>query len=193
MRNFRPIVLVTTLLVAGVGFAEAADKGPAANDEILAGAWQHHTMNIHYFGITTLFSCSGLEDHVKAILVHFGARKDAKVLAYGCRGPDQPSRIAVVDVDFYSLAPVTDGSNSDTVQAYWSSREIQPEHPFFMDAGDCELVREMKDAISKSFTLKNLQYDTDCVPHQTHFNDYHVKATALIAVPALKADEPKRS
>jgi hypothetical protein len=192
MRNFRQIVLVTTLLVGSVAFAGAAEKSPGADSEIVAGSWQHHTMNIHYFGITTLFSCSGLEDHVKAILVHFGARKDAKVSAYGCSGPDHPSRIAVVDVDFHSLAPVSDGAGSNSVQAYWSNRELQPDRPFFMDAGDCELVHEMKDVISKSFTLKDLKYDTDCFPHQINMNGYHVEATALMAVPALKANEPKR-
>lgn len=193
MHNFRLIAFFIILLAGSVGFAQATEKGPGAGSDMLAAEWQHRTMEIHYSGITTRFSCSGLEDRVKAILVHFGARKDAKVSAYGCPGPDQPSRIAVVDVDFYSLAPVSGGSSAGTVQAYWNTRELQPDHPFFMSAGDCELVREMKDVISKSFTLKDLKYDTDCSPHELSLNGFHVRATALMALPMPKAHEPKRS
>ena len=154
---------------------------------MVAGSWQHHSVTFHYFGLTTRFSCSALEDHVKAILLHFGARKDAEVLAHGCLGPDLPSRIAVVDADFYTLAPAADSSGADTVQAYWTNREIQPEHPYLLNDGDCELVRAMKDTVSKSFALKDLKYDTGCFPHQLYSNGYHVKANALIAVPVLKA------
>jgi hypothetical protein len=193
MRKFREILLVTAAVAGTVGVAGAAEKGPGPDTELIAGSWQHHSMKINYFGITTLFSCSALEDHVKAILVHFGARKDARVLAYGCRGPDLPSRIAFVEADFYTLAPAADSSSADIVQAYWANREIQPERPYFMDNGDCELVYQMKDMISKSFALKDLKYDTDCVPHQLNLNGYHVKANALIAVPLPKVNEAKRS
>jgi hypothetical protein len=193
MRNFREIYLVVVALVGTVGVAGAAEKGPGPDTEVVAGSWQHHSMTINYFGITTLFSCSALEDHVKAILVYFGARKDAEVLAYGCRGPDLPSRIAVVDADFSTLAPAADRSGADTVRAYWTNREIQPDRPHFMEDGDCELVYAMKDAISKSFALKDLKYDTACFPHQLNLSGYHVKANALIAVPLPKANEAKRS
>jgi hypothetical protein len=193
MYNFREIIVITAAMVGTVGFAGAATKGPGPNAEVVAGSWQHHSMKIIYLGRTTLFSCSALEDHVKAILMQLGARKDANILAYGCRGPDQPSRNVSVDADFYTLAPVADGSSAGTVQAYWVNREIQPERPYSLDEGDCELVYDMKDMISNSFALKNLEYDASCVPNQLNLNGYHVKANALIAVPPPKTKEAKRS
>ena len=87
MRSFREICLVAVALVGTVGVAGAAEKGPGPDTEVVAGSWQHHSVTFHYFGLTTRFSCSALEDHVKAILLHFGARKDAEVLAHGCLGP----------------------------------------------------------------------------------------------------------
>jgi hypothetical protein len=62
-----------------------------------------------------------------------------------------------------------------------------------MDDGDCELVDDMKDMISKNFALKDLTYETDCVPHQINLNGFHVKADALIALPAPTAADSKRS
>jgi hypothetical protein len=192
MNHFHRIVLLAISAAAGAaGPAAAADPPPDAT--VVAGAWQHHTMNIHYYGITSLYSCYGLEDHVKDILVHFGARKDAKVRATGCeRGPDVPSHTAWIDADFYTLAPASEGA-TDSVKAHWTRREIGPKRPYFMDDGDCELVDDMKDMISKNFALKDLTYETDCVPHQINLNGFHVKADALIALPAPTAADSKRS
>jgi hypothetical protein len=174
-----------------VGPAVAAD--PPSDATAIAGTWQHHTMNINYYGITSLYTCYGLEDHVKEILVHFGARKDAKVRATGCAyGPDVPSHTAWINADFYTLAPASDGA-PNTVKAYWTRREIGPKRPFFMGDGDCELVDDMKDLISKNFALKDLQYETDCVPHEINLNGFHVKADALIAVPQTASLDHNRS
>jgi hypothetical protein len=70
MRKFREILLVTAALAGTVGVAGAAEKGPGPDTEVVAGSWQHHSMKINYFGITTLFSCSALEDHVKDCVPH---------------------------------------------------------------------------------------------------------------------------
>jgi hypothetical protein len=189
--NIVPLAIVTA---AALGSLASADTPPNSNVAVVAGAWQHHTVKVSYYGITSLYTCSGLEDHVRDILLHFGARQDAKVRASGCfRGPDSPSHSAWIDADFYTLAPATDSTAPDNVQAYWTSREIGPKRPYFMDDGDCELVNQLKDTISKSFALKDLKYETDCVPHQIMINGYHVKADALIAVPVPKAPDAKRS
>ena len=125
MRNFRELCLVM-IAVGTVGFADAAEKGRGPNTEVVGGSWQHHSVTFYYFGLTTRYSCSALEDHVKAILVHFGARKDTEVLAHGCLGGDVPSSNAYVDVDFYTLAPVADNSGADTVQAYGPTERSNP-------------------------------------------------------------------
>jgi hypothetical protein len=189
--HYVKIVPLAIVVAAVAGGLASADMPPGPDVSVVAGVWQHHTMKVSYYGITSLYTCSGLEDHVRDILLHFGARKDAKVRASGCaRGPDSPSHTAWIDADFFALAPAIDSTAPDTVKAYWTNREMGPKRPSFMDDGDCELVDQMKDTISKNFALKDLKYETDCVPHQITINGFHVKADALIAVPEAK---PKRS
>jgi hypothetical protein len=172
-----------------IGFGGAAlGAEPPAPGEVVASSWQHHKLTINYFGITALYTCYGLEDHVKDILVHLGARPDAKVRASGCpRGPDVPSRSAWIEADFYTLAPAADATAPDVVRAVWSAREISPRRPYYMDDGDCELVDQMKDLISKNFTLKDVAFTASCTPHALSPNSFHVKANALVALPEAKS------
>jgi hypothetical protein len=172
------------LAVLGV-YTAWGDEAPAAGG-VVNGTWQHHHVRFSYYGITSLYTCSGLEDHVKSILLHFGARKDAKVVASGCAyGPDRPSRNAWIDANFDTLAS-TDSTAPEVVKAQWSKRELTPRRPFFMGDGDCELVDQMKGIISKNFSLRDVNYFTTCTPHQLNLNGFSVKAEALIELPQPK-------
>ena len=168
--------------------SQAAD--PPASDTVTAptdlvtAAWRHHKVTFNYYGITSLFTCDGLEDHVRQILLYLGARKDAKVRASGCPGPlNAPSRSAWVDADFYALAPAIDADGANTVKARWTSLEVTPRRPDFMGDGDCELIQEMKDLITKNFSLRDLQYRADCVPHELSLDSYAIKGQALKEMP----------
>src|SRR5271156_727751 len=168
------------LALPALSVLSAADDTSAAG-QVVAGTWEHHQARFSYFGITTLYSCDGLEDNTRALLVHLGARKeDAKVNARGCpRGSSVPGRTAFVDVDFYSLSPSADANAAGTVQAQWTPVQVSPRHPNFMGSGDCELVNELKDLISKNFSLRDLDYRTDCVPRQLVLDGFSIKAQTL--------------
>jgi hypothetical protein len=171
--------------------SSAADATAAPPTDIVAGAWQHHKVTFSYYGITSLFTCDGLEDHVRQILLLLGARKDAKVHASGCPGPfNAPSHSAWVDADFYALAPAADANGSDAVMARWTPVEVTARHPDFMGDGDCELIQGMKDFITKNFSLRDIDYRTNCVPHELWMDSYAVKGQALRAVP-LKSSAMK--
>jgi hypothetical protein len=166
----------------------SAGEDTSAAGPVVAGTWEHHRARFSYFGITTLYSCDGLEDNTRALLVHLGARQDAKVMALGCpHGSSIPGRNAIVDVDFYSLSPSADANAANTVPAQWTPVQVSPTHPRFMGRGDCELVDELKDLISKNFSLRDLSYRTDCVPHQVTLDGFSVKAQALKPLPAAVA------
>ena len=159
----------------------AADTPPA---DAVTSAWQHHKVKFNYTGFTSLYTCDGLEDHVRQILLHIGARKDIDVRAIGCPGPiNSPSRTAWVDADFYTLAPAADASASDTVQGHWTRLEVTPTRPNFMGGGDCELIEQMKDLITQNFSLRNIEYRTDCFAHQIVLDGFAVKGEALRALP----------
>jgi hypothetical protein len=129
-----------------------------------------------------------LESNIRALLQHLGARKDLTVRAYGCPGGyNQPGRTAIVDVDFYSLAPSADANAANNVQARWTPVTVSAYRPNSIGRGDCELIEEMKDILSKNFSLRDLNYRTDCVPHEVSVNDFSVKAEILKPLPAAVA------
>lgn len=162
---------------------ETSDATPASG---VTGAWQHHKATFNYLGFTTSYTCDGLEGHVRQILLLLGARPDLKVIASGCPGPyNAPSHAIWVDVDFYALAPAADSAESGTVKAHWSPLEMTPKRPAFMGDGDCELVAGMKDLITKNFSLRDIEYRTECVPHEIVLNGFAVKGQTLRAVPAV--------
>ena len=52
--------------------------------------WQEHKGSVAYFGITSIYSCSGIEGKVRQVLLLLGARKDMSVNAIGCNSRDMP-------------------------------------------------------------------------------------------------------
>ena len=172
-------------LLAGMALAspathaapQTADTPPAG---IVASAWQHHKASFNYVGVTTLYSCDGLEGQVGQILRHLGARRDVHVTAHGCPGPSYtPSHTASVDADFYTLAPVAGAAGPGTVDASWTPVEVTPRRPYFMREGDCELIQDMKDFIAKNFSLRDVDYRAECVPRQYTQDSFSIKGQAL--------------
>lgn len=174
----------------------AAAQGAAASADV-DGAWQHHRVSFTYVGFTTLYTCDGLEDHVRQILIYLGARKDVHVTASGCPGPfNAPSHSAFVDAEFDALAAAagaaaaTGAAASVTVKGRWTALEVTSRRPSFMGDGDCELVQEMKDLITRNFSLRNLEYRTKCFAHDVTLDEFSVKGQALRAVPQVSDAPP---
>jgi hypothetical protein len=180
---------IMTALGGGVTLSCAAvETADTASGDIVNGAWQHHKVTFNYYGLTTLYTCDGLEEQVRQILLHIGARQDAKVTASGCPGRfGTPSHTAWVDVDFYTLAPVAAAGGSDTVKARWTSLDVGPLRPYFLGEGACELIQEMKDLITQNFSLRNVDYRTSCFPHELTVDGFAVKGQALRALPLRSA------
>jgi hypothetical protein len=158
----------------------AADPAAAA----ISARWQKHELNFDYHGFTSFYTCDGLEDKVRQILVHFGARKDAKVRATGCLSPDKPSATAWVKVQFESLGEAGSSGGSDTVAASWQPVELRPNRPSSMGQGECEIVEKIKPVLTAGFALQNLEYRTNCLPHQISLDDYSVRGKVLQPMPA---------
>jgi hypothetical protein len=170
---------------ASVGFAA---ESTGAENGVVASTWQHHKVTFPFNGLTSKYNCNGLEESVRHILVHFGARNDAKVSAGGCGpGSSAPGGRAFIDADFYTLAPAADSGSADTVAAHWTAKHLDPNHPYFMDYGSCELIQQMQDLITKNFAIQNLQYRTDCFPHDLNLHGFSVKGMALTAVSTAKS------
>jgi hypothetical protein len=179
---YQVVAAALITVCAWTGTSLAASAPAAADPQAVAGTWQHHAAKFQYFGLNSRYNCDALEDHVRQLLLHFGARKDLTVKLSGCPiGSIAPRRIVFIATDFYTLAPAADFSAPDAVQAYWTGLEIKPWRPFFMDDSDCELVEQMKPLIANNFALQGLSYRTECVPDQ--INAFSIKARALKPLP----------
>src|SRR5258708_31680123 len=102
-RILTSVVVGGILALAALPAASATTDGPAGGP-VVAGTWEHRHASFHYDGITSLYTCAGLESNIRALLQHLGARKDLTVRAYGCPGGDNPpGRTPIVHVHFFSL------------------------------------------------------------------------------------------
>jgi hypothetical protein len=171
------VLAAAGLLASGAGLAAST---PDSDQSGSAAQWRTQTLKFDYSGFTTRYTCDGLEDKVRDILLTFGARKGVKVRATGCSdGRDRPSKFAWVSAEFSSLVPATDPAAAGNVRSEWSKVQLAPSRPSFMGAGECELVEQMRDLLQKGFTLRNGDFRTSCVPHQVSVADYAVSAEVL--------------
>jgi hypothetical protein len=140
-----------TLAVAALGTAAASTA-----DAPTAAVWQERKGSIGYFGLTSTYSCTGIEGRIRQILVFLGARKDLSVNAGVCDSRDMPmGHSMTVNVRLFSLAPA------------------------FMADGDCELIDQMHEFIERNFDLRNLQYHAACQPRQVTMASFSVRGELL--------------
>src|SRR5580698_6865759 len=80
------------ILIFGFGSAVlAADRAPESGQ----GVWQKHEYNFQFLGFTTTYSCDGLANKLKVLMIAAGARADAKSTSGGCsRGYGVPDKFA---------------------------------------------------------------------------------------------------
>jgi hypothetical protein len=169
-------------LGAGAGTALAAPENPQPS------VWEHHQATTAWFGQTAHYTCPGLENTLRHILLYLGARPDLKVEA-SCPNLVDPLRSAVVKTDFYSLKPVP-SETGDTISAQWVPVKLTPQSPTqapFIGTSECELLFQFKDLISKSFSFQDLKFTASCFPHYVSLLDYYVHGQVLKTEAQLKS------
>src|ERR1700691_1909291 len=103
------LALVPALLIPTLSFA---DSPPAAATP-QHGIWQKHQYSFVFMGFTSTYSCDGLADKVKVLLIAAGARRDAKSRPGACAsGFGRPDKFARADLTFYTLAPAAADTSS---------------------------------------------------------------------------------
>ncbi len=169
-------------VLSGLLFSGAAFAANAAPDAT-AVAWQHRAGDFAYFGTTSSYTCNALEVQVRKILSYLGART-VSVSARGCPvGPDIPSHTASVHAEFYVPAPAPAAGAADSAMAQWTRVDLTPRRPGFVEAGDCELVEQMKPLVVKNFNLRNFNYHTNCFPNEINKWGFSVEGEALMVRP----------
>jgi hypothetical protein len=181
---------ISSCVLCSAAVAQASAEGQAA-------IWTPKEFKFTYQGFTTKYSCDGLQDKVRKILLEFGARKDLKVTWWGCAGdPGRPDPFPGVAVKMSVLEPLESAKSAasePSVPAHWQNVKLRLDHNTLSEAGECELVEQVKQKILPLFATRNVDYQDTCVPHQLSPGGTQLAADVLIADPAPPQAMPAAS
>ena len=160
-----------------LGLSAVCAAADSSSGSAQPAVWQHHDDTMTYFATTSSYTCDGIEEKTRQVLLYMGARPDLKVSA-SCPYRLRPVVHALVHVDFNTLVPATAGE-PNTLPAHWANMVLRPHRPDFMDMGECDFVNQLKGLLTKDFSLRDVQYDTACTAHSTTIEDYRVSGEVL--------------
>jgi hypothetical protein len=134
------------------------------------GVWADKELNFTYMGFTTRYSCDGLRDKMRGVLLDLGAdKKSLKVLQSGCTSASgRPEPFPGVRAKMRVVQPAA-GSADDKqtpVGAHWKAVDLKLRNSFSNDSGECELVEQIKQKVLPLFATRNVELQSNCIPHQ---------------------------
>lgn len=202
--SIRSLSLATVSLAACMTHVAMAAEAP----ETVQAVWQPQEVSFQYFGATTAYNCDALSDKIERILEKVGAREGLRVSAGGCQG-SRPERSISVRVSM--LAPVAVGEQDQQSQlsaekqqalikrvsgktpvdmapfaATWETVDLSKDRSLNIQAGDCELIEQLRNGLFAKMRIKILSDQTTCVPHQS--SKVLPKLTVSALVPLKKPD-----
>jgi hypothetical protein len=192
MRSYRCLVIraaaaALTVVACGAVFADA----PASNPPSEWAVWAPKELRFTYQGFTSHYSCDGLRQRVREVLLELGARKDLEVRELGCAGPaGAPTPFPGVSVTMHVLQPASGkggGTAMPTVPAHWKTIDLTAGRDPLEVAGDCELIEQIKQRLLPQFTVRDVEYSSSCVPHQLSVGSIRLKAQVLVPAEAPAA------
>jgi len=170
--------------VAGLAAAVCAPAWADTQAEGSAGVpavWTAKELRFVFMGFTSRYSCDGLRDKIRVILRDFGARDDMQVTESPCAGPlGRPTRFPGVSIKINVLQPASGDADSDTVAAHWKRVELPGPGDAVRQAGDCELVEQVKQSILPLFATRDVNYHSTCVPKQLSIGGTSLAADVLV-------------
>ena len=152
------------LFLGSAAWADSTDGGQSA-------VWTQKEFQFVYQGFTTKYSCDGLRDKMRTVVLELGARKsDLKVYERGCSGRSGvPDPFPGVTVKMSVLVPadaaVAPGAEP-TVPSQWKAVMLKLDNSSLSEAGECELVEQVKQKVLPFFSTRNVDLKNNCVPHQ---------------------------
>jgi hypothetical protein len=184
--SVKPGAIVGGLICALGACAAALADGAAPSAEHAAGVWQKHEYSFAFLGFTSTYSCDGLADKLKLLLIASGARADAKARAGACAsGFGRPDKFARADLTFYTLSPSSAENSADAaaIDGIWKSVALAYQKPRELGRGDCELVEQFRSNVLPLFTARNIDNRTTCIPYQESGSEIDLKFEAFSAAP----------
>ncbi len=176
--------LAVAMLLSTAALAADAPASPADR-----GSWQTHKYSFQFLGFTSTYSCDGLADRLKELLLAAGARPDAKSHPGACAAPfGRPDKFARADLAFSTLAPLdAAAANGKSVNGTWRRVIFSAHSPRDLQIGDCELVEQFRDQVLPMFTTRNVASNITCIPNQESGSVIDLQFDSFAALPAAGA------
>jgi hypothetical protein len=150
------------------------------------GGWQKHEYSFTFLGFTSTYSCDGLADKLKMLLLAAGARHDVKSRAGACAsGFGRADKFARADLTFYTLAPGGGNTPADAkpVDGSWRAVSFADRSPRELSTGDCELIEQFRSNVLPMFATRNVDDHTTCIPHQNSGSVINLRFESFAAAP----------
>jgi hypothetical protein len=193
--SVQAVVCVGVAVAALTGVARAAGASlPEAGNPVPA-VWKERHIDFFYMGRTARYSCNGLRDKVRAMLLDLGARRDLKILAFGCgdydrihvrsAGPSLGITFSAPALPDAAAKPLRQGDLTAT-DARFEAFTLTSDTFRNMGIGDCELVEEFTRQILPKLVTRDLQQDITCVPYQQSGSRFLVQGKILKTLPPVE-------
>src|SRR6202020_454870 len=163
--------------------------------------WKEQRLEFSYTGRTARYSCQGLRDKMRSLLLDLGARRDLQVALLGCdesaplgRGYIGP-RLSLI----FSSPALPDATakplhagDLTAVDAHYESFTLTSDAFRNYGGGDCELVEEFAREILPRLSARKVKQDITCLPYQASGSRFFVRGEILRAVRSLSENFPPR-
>ncbi|MGP8033577.1 MAG: hypothetical protein ACLPQ6_05465 [Steroidobacteraceae bacterium] len=167
-----PILTPAALALAAVlstspTWAAGAD-GTTAPGDAQSAVWTHKQLHFLFQGFTAHYSCDGLEDKIRHVVKELGARGDFEVHSSGCASPfGRPDPFPAVNIKMSVLEPASaTAAAADLVGAHWKRVDLHLDRDPVWEAGDCELLEQIKQKLLPLFATRKVEFTSNCIPHQ---------------------------
>ena len=173
-----------TLFLSAAVPAEPQASGAAAEPAVEA-VWTPRELNFTFLGFTAHYSCDGLQARMQKVLLMLGARPtDLQVLPGPCAAPyGRPDRFANVRVKMNVLVPAVGergAADTPTVPAHWKMVNLTASKDVVKEAGDCELIEQVKQSVLPLFTTRDVDYKSTCIPFQLTVGGTQLRTQVLV-------------
>jgi hypothetical protein len=176
--SMRPIGLTVSLSLLLWSVAWADTDGSAV------AVWKQQRLDFRYAGRASRYSCEGLRDKVRAMLIDLGARRDLRIEPLDCADLDRRKPDAGpphLKIEFFAPALMALGrvASRPGTPARFESFTIIGDAFRNMGVGDCELVQEFVRQILPHFTVRNVTQQISCSADHPGFNRFIVQGQVL--------------
>ena len=188
--------VVLAVILCSLPYAMAG-ASPPADPVSVDGVWVGHERFFSFMGMTTQYSCDGLEYKLRWLLKLAGAREDAVV--HGSCTLSGPSRVSSARMFYYTLALPGSAAAEGADGKRAKRSRVEPPTPGVgawkvvelgsssnradIQGGDCELVEQFDRELLSDFTTRNHESRFSCISPQISLAGIRSRFEVLAPLP----------